>query len=141
MKKLILLCSLLVALFNSNAQDISLMDTQVLGEIKNPLEWEGAVKKISDLEYEISVTGFIDDGWHVYSQFTPEDLEKGLGPIPLFMDFKQVGVDYRLNGPLLESETYREFSKTWGFDEVFFKEMMVLNQKVTLSRKKEWVNL
>jgi len=133
MKKLILLCSLLVALFNSNAQDISLMDTQVLGEIKNPLEWEGAVKKISDLEYEISVTGFIDDGWHVYSQFTPEDLEKGLGPIPLFMDFKQVGVDYRLNGPLLESETYREFSKTWGFDEVFFKEMMVLNQKVTLS--------
>ena len=45
MKKLILLCSLLVALFNSNAQDISLMDTQVLGEIKNPLEWEGAVKK------------------------------------------------------------------------------------------------
>jgi len=104
-----------------------------LGEIKNPLEWEGAVKKISDLEYEISVTGFIDDGWHVYSQFTPEDLEKGLGPIPLFMDFKQVGVDYRLNGPLLESETYREFSKTWGFDEVFFKEMMVLNQKVTLS--------
>jgi len=133
MKKLILLCSLLFVLFNSNAQDISLMGSQVLGELKNPLKWEGNIKKIADLEYEISVTGFIDDGWHVYSQFTPEDLDKGLGPIPLFMDFKLVDIDYTLNGPLIESETHREYSKTWGFDEVYFEEMMVLNQKVNLA--------
>ena len=133
MKKLMLLCSLLFVLFNSNAQDISLMGSQVIGEIKNPLEWEGSVKKIADLEYEISVTGFIDDGWHVYSQFTPEDLDKGLGPIPLFMDFKLADKNYTLNGPLIESETHREYSKTWGFDEVFFEEMMVLNQKVNLT--------
>ena len=133
MKKLILLCSLLFVLFNSNAQDISLMGSQVLGELKNPLQWEGNIKKIADLEYEISVTGFIDDGWHVYSQFTPEDLDKGLGPIPLFMDFKLVDIDYTLNGPLIESETHREYSKTWGFDEVYFEEMMVLNQKVNLA--------
>ena len=133
MKKLILLCSLLFVLFNSNAQDISLMGSQVLGELKNPLQWEGNIKKIADLEYDISVTGFIDDGWHVYSQFTPEDLDKGLGPIPLFMDFKLVDIDYTLNGPLIESETRREYSKTWGFDEVYFEEMMVLNQKVNLA--------
>ena len=133
MKKLILLCSLLFVLFNSNAQDISLMGSQVVGELKNPLQWEGNIKKIADLEYEISVTGFIDDGWHVYSQFTPEDLDKGLGPIPLFMDFKLVDIDYTLNGPLIESATHREYSKTWGFDEVYFEEMMVLNQKVNLA--------
>jgi len=40
MKKLMLLCSLLFVLLNSNAQDISLMGSQVIGEIKNPLEWE-----------------------------------------------------------------------------------------------------
>ena len=45
MKKLMLLYSLLFVLFNSNAQDISLTGSQVLGEIKNPLEWEGNVKK------------------------------------------------------------------------------------------------
>jgi thiol:disulfide interchange protein DsbD len=133
MKKLILLCSLLFVLFNSNAQDISLMGSQVVGELKNPLQWEGNIKKIADLEYDISVTGFIDDGWHVYSQFTPEDLDKGLGPIPLFMDFKLVDIDYTLNGPLIESATHREYSKTWGFDEVYFEEMMVLNQKVNLA--------
>jgi thiol:disulfide interchange protein DsbD len=120
MKKLMLLYSLLFVLFNSNAQDISLTGSQVLGEIKNPLQWEGNVKKTADLEYEISVTGFIDDGWHVYSQFTPEDLDKGLGPIPLFIDFKLVDKNYTLNGPLIESETRREYSETWGFDEVFF---------------------
>ena len=133
MKKLMLLYSLLFVLFNSNAQDISLTGSQVLGEIKNPLEWEGNVKKTADLEYEISVTGFIDDGWHVYSQFTPEDLDKGLGPIPLFIDFKLVDENYTLNGPLIESETRREYSETWGFDEVFFEEMMVLKQKVHLT--------
>ena len=133
MKKLSLLISLLLVLFYSNAQNTPLIGGQELGEIKNPLEWEGAIKKITDTDYELSLTGYIDDNWHVYSQYTPEDLEKGLGPIPLFIDFKKLDKDYILDGPLEESETYREYSETWGFDEVFFKEIAILNQKVKLS--------
>ena len=133
MKKLSLLFSLLLVLFNSYAQDTPMIDGQGLGEIKNPLEWEGSVKKISDTDYEISVTGYIDDKWHVYSQHTPEDLENGLGPLPLFMDFKKLDEDFTLDGPLEESETHREFSETWGFDEIFFKEIAILTQKVKLS--------
>ena len=86
MKKLSLLISLLLVLFYSNAQETPLIDGQALGEIKNPLEWEGSIKKISDTDYELSLTGYIDDNWHVYSQHTLEDLENGLGPIPLFID-------------------------------------------------------
>ena len=133
MKKLSLLISLLLVLFYSNAQNTPLIGGQELGEIKNPLEWEGAIKKITDTDYVLSLTGYIDDNWHVYSQYTPEDLEKGLGPIPLFIDFKKLDKDYILDGPLEESETYREYSETWGFDEVFFKEIAILNQKVKLS--------
>ncbi|MFT5249155.1 MAG: thiol:disulfide interchange protein [bacterium] len=133
MKKLSLLISLLLVLFYSNAQDIPLIGGQELGEIKNPLEWEGSIKKISDTDYEISLTGYIDDNWHVYSQYTPEDLEKGLGPIPLFIDFKKLDEDYTLEGSLEESETHREYSETWGFDEVFFKEIAILKQKVKLN--------
>ncbi len=132
MKKLSLLIILLLVIFNSNAQETPIIGGQELGEIKNPLEWEGAVKKISDTDYEISVTGFIDDKWHVYSQHTPEDLENGLGPLPLFMDFKKLDEDYTLDGPLEESETHREYSKTWGFDEVFFTEIAILTQKIKL---------
>ncbi len=133
MKKLSLLVSLLLVLFYSNAQNAPLISGQELGEIKNPLEWEGAIKKITDTDYELSLTGYIDDNWHVYSQYTPEDLENGLGPIPLFMDFKKLGKDYILDGPLEESETHREYSETWGFDEIFFKEIAILKQKVKLS--------
>ena len=133
MKKLSLLVSLLLVLFYSNAQNAPLISGQELGEIKNPLEWEGAIKKITDTEYELSLTGYIDDNWHVYSQYTPEDLENGLGPIPLFMDFKKLDKDYILDGPLEESETHREYSETWGFDEIFFKEIAILKQKVKLS--------
>ena len=133
MKKLSLLVSLLLVLFYSNAQNAPLISGQELGEIKNPLEWEGAIKKITDTDYELSLTGYIDDNWHVYSQYTPEDLENGLGPIPLFMDFKKLDKDYILDGPLEESETHREYSETWGFDEIFFKEIAILKQKVKLS--------
>ena len=133
MKKLSLLISLLLVLFYSNAQNTALIGGQELGEIKNPLEWEGAIKKITDTDYELSLTGYIDDNWHVYSQYTPEDLEKGLGPIPLFIDFKKLDKDYILDGPLEESETHREYSETWGFDEIFFKEIAILKQKVKLS--------
>ena len=133
MKKLSLLISLLLVLFYSNAQNAPLISGQELGEIKNPLEWEGAIKKITDTDYELSLTGYIDDNWHVYSQYTPEDLENGLGPIPLFIDFKKLDKDYTLDGPLEESETHREYSETWGFDEIFFKEIAILKQKVKLS--------
>lgn len=133
MKKLSLLISLLLVLFYSKAQNTPLIGGQELGEIKNPLEWEGAIKKITDTDYELSLTGYIDDNWHVYSQYTPEDLEKGLGPIPLFIDFKKSDKDYTLDGPLEESETHREYSETWGFDEIFFKEIAILKQKVKLS--------
>jgi len=132
MKKLSLLISLLLVLFYSNAQNTPLIGGQELGEIKNPLEWEGTIKKITDTDYELSLTGYIDDNWHVYSQYTPEDLENGLGPIPLFIDFKKLDKDYTLDGPLEESETHREYSETWGFDEIFFKEIAVLKQKVKL---------
>ena len=133
MKKLSLLISLLLVLFYSNAQNTPLIGGQELGKIKNPLEWEGAIKKITDTDYELSLTGYIDDNWHVYSQYTPEDLENGLGPIPLFIDFKKLDKDYTLDGPLEESETHREYSETWGFDEIFFKEIAILKQKVKLS--------
>ncbi len=133
MKKLSLLLSFLLVLFNSIAQDTPEIEGINLGEIKNPLEWEGAIEKINDTEYSLSLTGFIDDKWHVYSQHTPEDLENGLGPIPLYIDFKKVDEDYTLNGVLEESETHREFSETWGFDEIFFTEIAILTQKVKLA--------
>ena len=133
MKKIFLLIALIVVVFSTSAQGIPGMGGQNQGEIKNPLEWEGSIKKLNDTEYELSITGYIDDNWHVYSQYTPNE---GIGPIPLSMDFLNKDVDFTLNGKLEESETHRAYSEVWGFDEVYFSEIVILTQKVKLTNPK-----
>jgi len=130
MKKLLFLISLFGIVLSSFAQDINSIVNQNSIDIKNPLEWEGNITKESDTEYELSITGFIDTDWHVYSQHTPVEL---IGPIPLSLDFRNVDKDLTLEGPLEESETHRTFSDVWGFDEVYFSEIAILTQKIKLS--------
>jgi len=129
MKKLLFLISLLGIVVPTLAQDFTSMGDQT-ADIKNPLVWEGKIKKTNDTEYELSITGFIDKDWHVYSQHTPNE---GIGPIPLEMTFLNADKDFTLEGPLEESETHRTYSDVWGFDEVYFTEIAILTQKIKLS--------
>ncbi|MFK5982740.1 MAG: cytochrome c biogenesis protein CcdA [Flavobacteriaceae bacterium] len=128
MKKLLLFIALIGIIFTLKAQGISEIGGK--GQIKDPIEWEGAIKKINDSEYELSITGYIDDNWHVYSQHTPNE---GIGPIPLEIDFPNSDKDFSLEGPLNESETHRAYSDVWGFDEVYFSETAILTQKIKLA--------
>ena len=130
MKKVLFLISLFGIVLTSFAQDLTSIVNQNSIDIKNPLEWEGSITKESDTEYELSITGFIDTDWHVYSQHTPVE---GIGPIPLSLEFRNVDKDLTLKGPLEESETHRAFSDVWGFDEVYFTEIAILTQKIKLS--------
>ncbi len=124
---LILLLGLIIPIFGQDNPSIRGVKSV---DIKNPLIWEGDITKENDSVYEVSITGFIDTDWHVYSQYTPQEL---IGPIPLSLTFLNEDIDFRLEGPLLESETHRAFSETWGFDEVYFKDIAVLTQKIKLS--------
>lgn len=45
--------------------------------VKNPVNWSSSVKKIGDKTYQVILVADIDQGWHMYSQSTPEG-----GPIP-----------------------------------------------------------
>lgn len=49
----------------------------LFAQIQNPVSWSVTSKKIADKTYEIHLTANIDNGWHIYSQTTPEG-----GPIP-----------------------------------------------------------
>ncbi len=129
MKKLLFLISLLGIVLPTLAQDFTTMGGQS-ADIKNPLVWEGSIKKNSDTEYEISITGFIDKDWHVYSQHTPNE---EIGPIPLEITFLNADTDFTLEGSLEESETHRTYSDVWGFDEVYFSEIVVLTQKIIVT--------
>ena len=111
MKKLLFLIFLLGIVLPTLAQD-SPFGGDESGNIKNPLVWEGKIKKLSDSDYELSITGFIDEKWHVYSQHTPNE---NIGPLPLEMTFRNADTDFTLVGSLGESETHRTFSDVWGF--------------------------
>lgn len=45
--------------------------------VKNPVQWTASSKKISDKTYEVRLSATIPDGWHIYSQNTPDG-----GPVP-----------------------------------------------------------
>ncbi|NQY05165.1 MAG: thioredoxin family protein [Flavobacteriaceae bacterium] len=94
---------------------------------KEPVEWSSKAKKISDNEYELTFRGYIEEGWHIYSQFTAEG-----GSQPSEFIFENVNVDYELIGKAEESKTYTEYSDVFEIDETFFKEKAIFKQKIKL---------
>ncbi|OYU81232.1 MAG: thiol:disulfide interchange protein [Flavobacterium sp. BFFFF1] len=99
--------------------------TNLSAQIFVPVKWSSRVEKGSNNEVTLVMEGKIEEGWHVYSQFTPED-----GPLPIVIDYKNQKGNYTLIGKTSESKTHREFNKDFGVDEVFFEEIVVLKQKI-----------
>ncbi|WP_136465689.1 protein-disulfide reductase DsbD family protein [Flagellimonas onchidii] len=94
---------------------------------KNPAVWSHEVKKLSDTEYQLIFKGKIQEGWHVYSQYTAEG-----GSLPSEFTFEKAGEDYKLIGQTTESETIKEYSDIFEVDETFFKHEAIFTQKIKL---------
>ncbi|WP_298790055.1 thioredoxin family protein [uncultured Allomuricauda sp.] len=106
---------------------------------ENPAIWSHEVQKLSESEYELVFKGKIQDGWHVYSQYTAEG-----GSLPSEFTFEKAGEDYELLGKTTESETIKEYSDIFEVEETFFKHEAVFVQKIKLlnpSVKQITVNL
>ena len=54
----------------------------LFAQIQNPVSWTATSKKIGDKTYEVRLTANINQGWHVYSQTTPDG-----GPVPTTISF------------------------------------------------------
>jgi hypothetical protein len=104
MKKIFFLLLGFLAFFNANAQLIA------------PVKWKTTTEKLNDTEFNLVFEGTIDNGWHVYSQFTPDG-----GPLPLLLDFKNQKGQYTLIGKTVESKTKRAFNDVFGVDEIYFE--------------------
>jgi thiol:disulfide interchange protein len=98
---------------------------KVQAQIINPVKWEASIEKKSDSEFVLSFKGAIESGWHVYSQFTPED-----GPLPAEFLFHDNKNNYELVGKATESETKRAFNEIFGVDEIFFSDKVVFTQLI-----------
>lgn len=94
----------------------------LFAQIQNPVSWSVTSKKIADKTYEIHLTADIDNGWHIYSQTTPEG-----GPIPTSITFtknplvtldgkaKEVGKMEKHVEPLFGNIDVKQFSNKVDF--------------------------
>ena len=95
-----------------------------MAQVKNPVQWAFSSKMINATTYEIHITASIENGWHIYSQTTPEG-----GPIPTSINYvksplftmsgntKEVGKLEKRNEPLF-GLVVKQFSKNVDFVQV-----------------------
>ena len=94
---------------------------------EDPVSWSSEVRKISDSEYDLIITGDIAEEWHLYSQFTSDG-----GSLPSVFYFEKESEDYDLIGIAQESETTVAYSDIFEVDETFFKHRAVFTQRIKL---------
>ena len=119
MKKALFFLLSFLALANINAQIIK------------PVKWSIKVDKISPTEFSLVMKGKIDEGWHLYSQFTPSG-----GSLPAEFKFENVKGNYELIGKTKESLYKKAFNDVFGVDEYYFEKQVTFTQKVKIINAK-----
>lgn len=98
-----------------------------ISQILDPVKWKSKTEKVSETEFNLILEGTIENGWHLYSQFTPDG-----GPIPLEIKFIESAGNYDLLGKTKESKTKKEFNTVFEVDEIYFEKKVILTQKVKI---------
>ncbi|MES2410477.1 MAG: cytochrome c biogenesis protein CcdA [Bacteroidota bacterium] len=119
MKKTLFFLLSFLAFANLNAQ------------IVKPVKWSTKVERVTDSEFNLVMEGKIDEGWHVYSQFTPAE-----GPLPAEFSFKDAKGNYELVGKVKESPYKKQFNDIFEVDEYFFEKNVTFTQKVKILNAK-----
>lgn len=114
MRKIFLLILVITGLFPAHGQ----FD-------ENPVSWTQEVKQLQDDEFELILSAVISEGWHVYSQHTPEG-----GPLPTELTFPDAGTRFELLGPAIESETETAYNDIFEVDETYFKGNAEFRQRI-----------
>jgi len=94
-------------------------------QVVKPVKWNSRVETGGANEFTLVITGAIDEGWHVYSQYTDEN-----GSLPMIVKFNGAGKDFQLIGKTTESKTIKKYSDVFEVTETFFEHNLVLRQKI-----------
>ncbi|MFZ4106291.1 protein-disulfide reductase DsbD family protein [Flavobacterium sp.] len=116
MRKLLIILFAFFAFANGNSQ------------IKKPVKWTSKTEKISDTEFNLVMIATIEEGWHMYSQFTPEG-----GPLALVVTVINQKGNFELLGKAKESAYKKEFNKDFEVDEYYFEGTATVIQKVKIT--------
>lgn len=99
-------------------------------QIKKPYNWTFAAKKLSDTKYEVKFTAKVDNGWHIYSQNTPDG-----GPVATTFNFTANPL-LTATGKVKETgKLESHFEKLFGVDVKQYSDKVEFTQIVVLKAK------
>ncbi|GEC78661.1 protein-disulfide reductase DsbD family protein [Flavobacterium aquatile] len=105
--------------------------TNVNAQVLSPVKWTTKIEKVSETEFNLIASGTIQEGWHVFSQFTPDG-----GSLPMVLNFKDIKGNYELVGKAKESPYQKVYSDVFEVDEYIFEDKVTVTQKVKITNPK-----
>lgn len=97
-----------------------------MAQIQNPAHWSYSVKDVDGDAATLVFSVKLDQGWHLYSQYTDDN-----GPIGLSFDFNK-GDNYSRVGNVTEPKPKEEYDELFGCTVRSFSGNVVFRQKVKL---------
>ena len=94
-----------------------------------PVKWTTEIEKLSDTEYNLIYKAVIDDHWHLYSQFLPED---STIPTEFIYGETDLNTNFKLVGKAKESKSITAFDKVFEMELTFFDHSASFTQKIEL---------
>ena len=95
-----------------------------MSQIMDPVKWTFKVNDLNGRESELVFTAQLDEGWHLYSQYTDP-----MGPIGISFEFTP-SQDYALKGKVSEPKPHEEFDKDFNCTVRSFSGRVVFRQKI-----------
>ena len=93
-------------------------------QIQDPVKWTYSVKDLNESESELQFIANLDQGWHLYSQYTDP-----AGPIAISFEFTP-SKDYKLIGKVQEPKPHEEYDNDFKCTVRSFSGKVVFRQKV-----------
>ncbi len=105
--------------------------TSTQAQILDPSKWTSRTEKISGNEFNLIFEGTIENGWHIYSQWTPDG-----GPLPMEVTIENAKNNFQLVGKAQESKTKKQFNPVFEVDEIYWDNKVTITQKVKVINEK-----
>lgn len=94
---------------------------------QQPVKWSYSAKKVADKMYEIHLTAILQNGWHTYSQSTPEG-----GPVPTKINFKKNPLTILTGSIKEDGKMVKKYEEVFGIDVKYFSNKVSFVQVIKL---------
>lgn len=88
------------------------------------VSWETQLEELGDSQYKLILNATIEEGWHIFSQYSPEG-----GSQPAFFEFQETDT-YKRIGPVIEPTPEAYYNDVFEVTEQIFKDEVRFGQVV-----------